>query len=86
MKVLKFSKRKFSGLDGNTYVEFTQEIDHGKPLVILASREGVTIKKGILHISDMDELQDFAEIITIAWAEKQKLTPKISKDIPQGLL
>lgn len=86
MNVLKFSKRKFSGLDGITYLELAQEnAGHDKPIIFLCSKAGVTIK-GQIHLSDMNELQDFAEVLSDAWAEAFKLTPKLMRDLPSRLV
>lgn len=83
---MKFSRRKFSGLDGVTYEEFElQEAPTDKPLRLLASKAGVTIK-GEANISSFEDLQEFAQVMSTAWTSAQKLTPKLTADIPAGLV
>lgn len=78
---MKFAQRKFSGLDGVTYMEFVMEGQMDKPLTLIASRAGVSIR-GQIHLTSQEELQDFAEVVSDAWQAALTLTPKIMKDLP----
>lgn len=82
---MKFSHRKFSGLDGMTYEEFVLEGVPDRPLTLSSSKAGVTIR-GQAHLETYDELQAFAKVMAQAWEAHRRLMPKIDQNIPGDFL
>lgn len=69
---------KFSAMSGQTVVEFKED-DGERVFTITASRAGVVMVGTSPLITTEEELQNFAKVLSGAWAEKKKLTPKIEK-------
>jgi hypothetical protein len=74
---MKFTQEKLSGLSGETEVRFTEEAKEDQapfpPLVVTASKRGVMISGSSTYLETMQDLQEFAGIISEAWAQHKKL-------------
>lgn len=71
-----FTKTKHSGLDGKTVVGWVED---QSDFQVRATMEGVWFQGMMkMKLSTMAELQDFAELISEAWAEHAKLKPRIT--------
>lgn len=71
---MKFERKKFDNLSGGTSVTYTDG-----EFELLATREGVLIKGHSPVISNMDELQELAKVLSDAWAEHLRLKPRLMK-------
>lgn len=69
-----FEVNKFSGLDGKTHVEYVQ--DAPNPFKVRASPMGIMLD-GKIEITSNEHLSDFAQLISDAWTQHEKLAPKI---------
>jgi hypothetical protein len=78
--LIQFEKSKYSGIDGRTYVAFTQKNStQEKPFQIIASPSGVSFKgtmEGEIQ-KNLPEMQDFARMVAEAWKEHLRLKPII---------
>lgn len=78
--LIQFEKTKYSGLDGRTYVAFTQRESTALiPFQIIASPSGLSFKgtmEGEIQ-KNLPEMQDFAKMVGEAWREHLKLRPII---------
>lgn len=76
---VKFNKDKYTRLDGTTVFTFTADEIEAQPFRITCDRGGInfsgTLKRPLGRRHDLNE---FAKLITDAWAEHLKLAPKIS--------
>lgn len=68
-------KEKYSGLDGRTYVRFTEENSvESRPFTIEASASGLRIKGTMqAEIEDNEELQAWAKTMSDAWVQHDLL-------------
>lgn len=72
----KFIKTKFSGLDGQTMVGWQEE---DSTFEVRVSGAGIWFQGTMkMRIYSMDELQDFARLISEAQHELARLKPKIA--------
>lgn len=74
---MKFLRTKFDSLDGKTVVALTSEDDKFQ---LKASRSGVMIN-GELEIEGMQELDQFAKLLSDAWKEHLRLKPKLQSSL-----
>lgn len=85
---MKFTKKKMESPDG-VIVIYTQIVDSAEkpfpPLQITSSRLGVKFSGESQTITDMKELQDFAEIVSKAWVSHVELVPKIVTPAEAGV-
>ncbi len=76
---VKFLYAKFSALDGHTTVTFEEQSGKDKPFTIKVNQTGLWFENKLeKKITNMDELQDWARLVSKAWAEHVKLAPKIT--------
>lgn len=68
---LSLTKKKYSGLDGRTYVRFQEDnSSEARPFTIEASASGIRIKGTMqAELEDMKELQEFAKTMSDAWIQ-----------------
>lgn len=76
--MIKFSRDKFSGLDGRTKVRYQAE--DAVDFYIDGDEVGVTLK-GQLTLYEAQDFEDLAKAIGNAANEHLKLKPKLTKDI-----
>lgn len=76
----KFLRTKFSGIDGRTIVTFQEQTGKDNPFEIRLTPSGMSFSGKLeKEISSMDELQDWARLISACWGEHERLRPKITK-------
>jgi hypothetical protein len=75
MAKMNLVKTKFSALDGQTMIRWTEEpTDEARAFTIEASPTGIRFKGTMqAEIEDMAELQAWAEVTSIAWQEHRVL-------------
>jgi hypothetical protein len=77
---VKFLKTKYSALDGFTTVSFEEQSEVENKFKVMASQKGIWFEGRLeKKISSMGELQDWAKLVSMAWAEHSKLMPKITQ-------
>lgn len=68
---MKFDKRKLSAIEGHTEIRFTQTPERGEdpfpPFQIVVSKHGMKFEGKSCIVTDMQDLQDLAKIISDAW-------------------
>lgn len=79
---MNFNKEKVSALSGHTEVRYTHtpKPDEEKmfpPFRVIANKFGVRMEGASPAITDMEELEEFAKLISLAWVEHTKLKPQI---------
>lgn len=86
---LNLVKKKYSGLDSRTYVQFVEhhkqngETEH--PFKILVSASGLTIQGWMTgELETEEELSRFAEYISVAWVEYRKLKKELLTQLNGG--
>lgn len=74
--LFKFSK--YDKLDGTVVCEWKQEVEEKTPFCIKASKNGMWFEGNMIgDIFGENELQKFAQLISMAWEEHRKLKVKI---------
>lgn len=80
---MKFKKRKYSALSGNTEVEFAQEVDGDNApypaFKLIADKFGIRLEGSSTVVDDMVALQELAKVVSLAWQEHRSLMTKIVK-------
>lgn len=76
---LRFRRVKESALTGETVVRYTL----GMKFEITVSKAGLAFSgdRAEVIISDQNDLQDFAKVVTEAWADHRKLVPNLMADM-----
>ena len=79
---LTMKKEKFSGLDGRTYVRWTEESStEPRAFQVEASPSGIRFKGTMAgEIEDGEELQVFAKLLSDVWVEHHKLRQALLGD------
>lgn len=76
-----YVKTKFNGIDGKTKVGWAED---GSDFEVRADQSGVYFQgKMKTPISGMVMLQDFAQLVTEAWKEHDRLRPKITTKVTE---
>lgn len=82
---MKFTRKKITGMEGKPEIILTQQPEGDEkpfpPFQIIVSAKGVQFTGSSCLITDMQDLQDFAEVVSAAWkdyADPQKgLRPRL---------
>jgi len=76
-------KEKYSGLDGRTYVRWTEENStEPRAFIIEASPSGIRLKGTMSsEIETMEELQEFAKLISDCQLEHIKLRKEVGSKL-----
>lgn len=76
----KFLLTKYSALDGFTTVCFEEQSGEAEPFRILVNQREMRFEGRLKKtITNMDELQDWAKLVSVAWSEHQCLAPKLTQ-------
>lgn len=81
---MKFTKKKNQTVEGGAEVVYTQ-VPHGEeqpfpPFKIIASKLGVKFEGQSCTVTDMEELQEFAKVLSEAWKDHRNLIPKLETE------
>lgn len=74
----KFITTSHTGLDGRVVVAFTEEQGGVDAFTLKATPAGIQIGSMKKVITTMDELQDFARMVSDLWTEHKRITPKLT--------
>lgn len=79
---MKFIKSKTSALDGETEIKYTQQVE-GKdapypPFRLVVRKDGLHFEGKSAKVTDMQELQEFAKIVSDAWVDHRSLQVKLA--------
>lgn len=79
---MKFRKVKGSHLMGHTEVRFElEQVDHLPAFTVIADKHGVKMEGQSPYIASQEELQLFAETVSLAVKEWQRLKPKLVRTL-----
>lgn len=72
-----FFESKFDSLDGKTKVAFVEQSGAEKPFTVEVDSSGLRFKGDSPNICTERDLQEYARLVSDAWAQHRKLAPKI---------
>lgn len=79
-----FTVKKYDGLDGKVYVDFTcTESPADPPFKVQISSMGMTFMGASPLICTERDLQDLAFMISEIWQEHRKMAPKLTRGITE---
>jgi hypothetical protein len=76
-KMEKFTRTKYSSLEGHTVVAHTSPDEQFQ---LKADKAGLTLN-GMFCIESEEDLQEFAKVMSDAWSDRRKLKVKLAKTI-----
>ncbi len=83
----KFERSKISTLDGRPEVRYVEKSGTGNPFAIVCSTVGVRFQGRLeKQIETELDLQDFAELMSMAWKDHKAIIPKIETEFERDIL